>query len=112
VMADRERIQSVITNLLLNASEATGTTRVTVSTEKSDGWVGVNVGDNGCGMSPGFIKKSLFRPFETTKNNGLGIGLFQSRMIIEAHQGKISVTSQPGTGTTFRVLLPTGPPAR
>src|SRR5262249_16875114 len=112
IIADREQIQSVVTNLLLNASEAKGTTRVTVSTEKSDGWVGVNVGDDGCGMSPGFIRKSLFRPFETTKKNGLGVGMFQSRMIIEAHYGKISVTSQPGLGTTFHVLLPTGRPAR
>jgi signal transduction histidine kinase len=48
----------------------------------------------------------LFRPFQTTKKNGLGIGLFQSKMIVEAHQGSIQVESRPGQGTTFRILLP------
>jgi signal transduction histidine kinase len=57
-------------------------------------------------MSPAFVKASLFRPFQTTKKKGLGIGMFQSKMIVEAHRGKIQVESQPGAGTTFRVMLP------
>jgi hypothetical protein len=57
-------------------------------------------------MAPEFISRSLFRPFQTTKKNGLGIGLFQSKMIVEAHQGSIQVESRPGQGTTFRILLP------
>jgi signal transduction histidine kinase len=57
-------------------------------------------------MSPGFIRDSLFRPFRTTKKKGLGIGLFQSKMIVEAHRGSIQVESEPGKGTTFRVILP------
>jgi signal transduction histidine kinase len=57
-------------------------------------------------MSPAFVKASLFRPFQTTKKKGLGIGMFQSKMIVEAHQGKIQVESEPGAGTTFRVMLP------
>jgi signal transduction histidine kinase len=56
-------------------------------------------------MSPEFLAQSLFRPFQTTKKNGLGIGMFQSKMIVEAHGGKISVTSEAGKGTTFRVSL-------
>ena len=63
-------------------------------------------GINGCGMSPDFIARSLFRPFQTTKKNGLGIGMFQSKMIVEAHGGRIAVASQPGAGTTFQVFLP------
>ena len=62
--------------------------------------------DNGCGMSPAFLKDSLFRPFQTTKKKGLGIGMFQSRMIVEAHRGSIQVKSELGVGTTFRVILP------
>jgi putative PEP-CTERM system histidine kinase len=111
VMADREQIQSVITNLLLNASEASGTSRVTVETGRLDGWVSIRVTDNGCGMSPTFIRESLFRPFQTTKKKGFGIGMFQSKVIVEAHRGRISVTSEPGVGTTFRVLIPAVSPA-
>jgi signal transduction histidine kinase len=57
-------------------------------------------------MSPAFLRASLFRPFQTTKKKGLGIGMFQSKMIVEAHRGKIRVESEPGAGTTFRVMLP------
>jgi signal transduction histidine kinase len=62
-------------------------------------------------MSPAFLRGSLFRPFHTTKKKGLGIGLFQSRMIVEAHRGSIQVESEQGKGTTFRVILPLMPKA-
>ena len=57
-------------------------------------------------MSEAFVRDSLFRPFQSTKKNGLGIGMFQSRMIVEAHGGSIQVESEAGKGTTFRVSLP------
>jgi signal transduction histidine kinase len=105
--ADREQLQSVVTNLLLNARDAIGSKgQVTVRTDHLDGWATLLVGDNGCGMSPGFLKDSLFRPFQTTKKKGLGIGMFQSKMIVEAHQGNIQVKSELGVGTTFRIMLP------
>jgi hypothetical protein len=59
-------------------------------------------------MSSAFVKAALFRPFQTTKKKGLGIGMFQSKMIVEAHRGRIQVESEPGAGTTFRVMLPLG----
>jgi len=52
------------------------------------------------------LNHSLFRPFQTTKKKGIGIGMFHSKMIVEAHRGKIEVQSEPGKGSTFRVLLP------
>jgi putative PEP-CTERM system histidine kinase len=105
--ADREQLQSVVTNLLLNARDAVGSKgQVTVQTEHLHGWAMLSVGDNGCGMSPGFLKDSLFRPFQTTKKKGLGIGMFQSKMIVEAYRGSIQVKSELGVGTTFRVMLP------
>jgi putative PEP-CTERM system histidine kinase len=105
--ADREQLQSVVTNLLLNARDAVGSKgQVTVQTGHFDGWATLSVGDNGCGMSPGFVKDSLFRPFQTTKKKGLGIGMFQSKMIVEAHRGTIQVKSELGVGTTFRIMLP------
>jgi putative PEP-CTERM system histidine kinase len=109
VLADREQLQSVLTNLLLNARDALEPNgRITVETTRQGNWVALSVTDDGCGMSEHFIKNSLFRPFRTTKGKGLGIGMFQSKMIVEAHGGKIQVESEPGTGTTFRVMLPLG----
>ena len=110
LFADREQLQSVITNLLLNARDAVGPKgRVIVRTDHGDGWAALSVADNGCGMSPAFLRDSLFRPFQTTKKKGLGIGMFQSKMIIEAHHGNIQVHSEVGVGTTVRVMLPLKP---
>jgi putative PEP-CTERM system histidine kinase len=104
---DRDQFGSVITNLLLNARDAVGPGgEIKIETAQSDNWAVVSIADNGCGMSPTFLKSSLYRPFRTTKKKGLGIGMFQSKMIIEAHKGRITVESEPAVGTTFRVLLP------
>jgi putative PEP-CTERM system histidine kinase len=107
ILADGQQLQSVCTNLLLNACDAVGTNgRITVETTRQGEWVALSVSDNGCGMSEQFIKNSLFRPFRSTKKKGLGIGMFQSKTIVEAHYGKIHVESELGVGTTFRVMLP------
>ena len=124
VLADADQIRSVVANLLLNARDAVGLSsgpsvgpsagpsvgrsggRVEVRTARTDGRVMLSVSDNGCGMSPEFVRDSLFRPFQSTKKNGLGIGMFQSRMVVEAHGGSIKVETEPGKGTTIRVSLP------
>jgi putative PEP-CTERM system histidine kinase len=107
VAADPEQLRKVITNLLVNAREAiNGHGEIRVGTVCKDSWVTLYVSDNGCGMSKEFMNQSLFRPFQTTKKSGLGIGMFHTRTIVEAHRGKIEVQSEPGKGTTFRVLLP------
>jgi putative PEP-CTERM system histidine kinase len=107
ILADRQQLQSVFTNLVLNARDAVGTDgRITVETTRNGDWVALSVSDNGCGMTEQFIKNSLFRPFRSTKKKGLGIGMFQSKTIVEAHHGKIHVESELGVGTTFRVMLP------
>jgi putative PEP-CTERM system histidine kinase len=110
VYGDREQLQTVLTNLLLNAADAVGRPgRIKIETAAREGKALLSVADDGCGMSDVFIKNSLFRPFHTTKKKGIGIGMFQSKIIIEAHRGEIQVRSAPGQGTTFLVSLPFGP---
>ena len=79
-----------------------------VSTGVAENFVVLPSRDQGCGMTEEFIRKELFRPFKTTKESGLGIGLYHSKVIVEAHRGRIEVESKPGEGSTFRVLLPIG----
>ncbi len=110
IALDREAIRSVVINLVVNAREAmTEPVRITVATFVEDGRAGVRVADDGCGMSPDFIRHQLFRPFHSTKTKGLGIGMFQCKKIVEAHGGSISVASETGVGTCFTVLLPLDP---
>lgn len=107
VEVDPEQMQKVLTNLFLNARDATGDDgSILVETGRRKEWVSLAVSDNGEGMSKEFIAHSLFRPFKSTKHAGMGIGLFHSRMIVEAHRGKLEVESKEGEGSTFRILLP------
>jgi putative PEP-CTERM system histidine kinase len=108
-LLDQEQIAKVVTNLVINASEAIARAgEIRIETSQSRGWAVLQVADNGCGMTPEFLSRALFRPFQTTKKKGLGIGMFQSKMIVEAHGGRIEVESEERKGTTFRVLLPIG----
>ena len=108
VRLDPAQIQNVVVNLVLNAKDAiNGRGRIRVETAQQNGWVVLTVTDSGCGMNPEFMQRSLFRPFQTTKKQGIGIGMFQCKMIVEAHHGKIEVQSELNKGTTFRILLPT-----
>ena len=112
MVGDREQLRSMLTNLLLNARDAVGGAgRIMVETRQRNGWVTLSIADNGCGMTPAFVKNSLFRPFSTTKKKGLGIGMFHAKMIVEAHRGNIQVKSELGSGTTFEVMLPLKSPA-
>ena len=107
ILADGEQIRSVVTNLVLNAQEAlVSGGKIEVRTEHRGSRVVLSVMDNGCGMSPSFVKDSLFRPFQSTKKKGLGIGLFQSRAIVLAHGGGVHVESEVGKGTAFHASFP------
>jgi hypothetical protein len=108
VKTDPEEINKVLHNLLLNACEALGDKgRIKVMSSKANGHqVVFSVSDNGPGMSQEFMENSLFQPFKSTKGKGLGIGLYQCKTIVEAHNGRIEVESEPGKGSTFTVYLP------
>jgi putative PEP-CTERM system histidine kinase len=104
---DPAQIRTLVTNLVLNAREAVGRQgRILVETAGSNGWATLAVSDNGCGMAQEFVRQRLFRPFQTTKKNGIGIGMFHCKMIVDAHHGRIDVESLKGKGTCFRISLP------
>ena len=74
----------------------------------------VLVGDSGPGMDPDFVRRRLFQPFATTKEKGVGIGLYQCKTLVEKMGGRILCHSEPGKGTEFCILLPAAqaaPPA-
>ena len=107
---DADQLGKVLINLLMNAVEAMdahGEIRLTTGTEGP--WAVLRVTDTGCGMTPEFVRDSLFRPFHSTKKHGLGIGMFQSKMIVEAHGGRLAVQTAPGAGATFQIRLPLRP---
>jgi putative PEP-CTERM system histidine kinase len=107
ILGDPDQLRSVVTNLVMNARDAVGSDgRIEVHTHHRPGEVVLSVSDNGCGMSRVFVSESLFRPFQTTKKSGLGIGLFQTRAIVQSHGGRIHVDSEEGRGTTFTATFP------
>jgi putative PEP-CTERM system histidine kinase len=107
VVLDPEQIQKIVTNLLMNAYDAVkGKGKIRVATSAGDHKVILSVEDNGSGMSRQFTDRMLFRPFTSTKKRGMGIGLFHSKMIVEAHHGRMEVESEEGKGSIFRVILP------
>jgi len=104
---DPEQFGKVLTNLLFNARDATdGRGEIRVSTGVEGAKAVLTVTDQGCGMTRDFLDTQLFKPFQTTKKKGLGIGLFHSRMIVESHRGRIDVQSELHKGTSFKILLP------
>jgi putative PEP-CTERM system histidine kinase len=107
ILADGQQIRSVVTNLVQNARDAVGPGgRILVRTEHRGERVVLSVTDNGCGMTPAFVRDSLFRPFQSTKKKGIGIGLFQCRAIVQSHGGGMHVESEVGKGTTFLASFP------
>ena len=107
ISVDPDQIRKVLANMVLNANDALSQGgEIRIETGQRNGWAVISVSDNGSGMSKEFMEKSLFRPFKTTKKQGMGIGLFQSKMIVEAHGGRIEAESEENVGSTFRVFLP------
>jgi len=125
VQVDATQMRQVIMNLILNASEALGDQNgfISVATGVMDcdrsylaashlddslpegRYVYLEVADTGCGMDED-TRRRIFDPFYTTKFTGRGLGLAAVLGIVRGHQGAIKIYSEPGQGTTFKVLLP------
>ena len=102
-----ERLERVLGHLVHNALDATAKGgEVWVSVQRQVGQVKVDVGDTGEGMSDEFVQAQLFRPFNTSKENGMGIGTHESMQYIRELGGQIDVSTAPGRGTVMSVLLP------
>lgn len=111
VLVNRVQIQQVLLNLIRNAIEAMQDVslrelRIKARTLPTESLVQISVQDTGSGI-PREVLMNLFKPFTTTKQSGMGVGLSISRTIVESHGGKIWAESVPSVGTTFHFTLRT-----
>ncbi len=109
IYAQRERLQQVFINIILNALDAMpGGGRLIIETNQKDDLALVKITDTGTGIKPEHLSR-IFDPFFTTKGlgKGTGLGLSISFAIVKEHEGQILVDSAVGKGTTFTILLPT-----
>jgi signal transduction histidine kinase len=105
-------INQVLMNLLINAGQSiTERGSIVIATGAENGEAWISIADSGCGIAPDALQR-IFEPFYTTKpiGRGTGLGLAIAYSIIAKHNGRIEVTSQPGAGSAFRVVLPTVQP--
>jgi signal transduction histidine kinase len=101
----REAIQSVVQNAQESAASCV-TVRTGLERRGARDFAVVEVEDDGPGMSGEFVRRRLFRPFQTTKPGGVGLGLYTARRILRHHRGDVEVKSAEGEGTRVRLLLP------
>ena len=107
VLADWERLERVVGHLIQNAIEATARDgKVGIELARRGDSVLIRITDSGEGMSEEFIRERLFKPFESTKSAGMGIGVFESQEYIQELGGVLDVTSEPEHGSTFTISLP------
>jgi two-component system sensor histidine kinase HydH len=106
IAADADLLHRAVSNLVLNAIEAMGKGgTLTLRTSEASSSARIEVSDTGAGLAPEESAR-LFTPYYTTKPQGTGLGLAIVQSIISDHGGRISVSSQPGQGTTFIIELP------
>ncbi|MES2353899.1 MAG: XrtA/PEP-CTERM system histidine kinase PrsK [Pseudomonadota bacterium] len=107
IVAGAERLTRILGHLIRNAIEATPVNgKVTVHLATEEKFAIMEVTDTGRGMSEQFIRDKLFRPFESTKQTGMGVGAYECQQYVAELGGRIQVESKESMGTTFRVWLP------
>lgn len=109
VLAVREQIQKVLLNVLLNARQAIAEQGdISITIAQSNGFAIITVDDTGRGVPPHMLE-NLFRPSQSGRPGGLGIGLYQCKKMIEEHGGTIQLRSEEGKGTQVQIALPLPP---
>ncbi|OGP16449.1 MAG: hypothetical protein A2V21_300850 [Deltaproteobacteria bacterium GWC2_55_46] len=103
---DAEAVETVFFNILMNAHDAASHGEIRAVFEPGDDFICVRISDTGTGIPQALLEKGLFRPFMTTKSNGFGVGLYQCKTIMEAHEGLIEVETEEGSGTRFTLKFP------
>jgi signal transduction histidine kinase len=105
VLVDPVQFGQIVLNLLTNAMQAVGSTgTIRVNAEVNNGFVWYDVQDSGPGIARENLEK-VFEPLFTTKARGIGLGLAVSRTLARANNGELTVTSPPGEGARFRLIL-------
>ncbi|MDF7777030.1 PEP-CTERM system histidine kinase PrsK [Sphingomonas sp. AOB5] len=106
--ADPAALDQLLAHLVQNAIDASPASEpVTIAVAGDANHVTIEVIDHGIGMSPGFVRDKLFKPFVSSKSGGFGIGAFEARQLATQMDGRIDVTSREGAGSRFRVTLRT-----
>ena len=109
IRTDRQQLMSAIKHIVQNGVESIdkhGQVKI-YAKPFDDEVLELVIEDDGIGMTTEFINNRLFKPFESTKGvSGMGVGVYQSREYIRSLEGEITVTSKPGIGTWFKILLP------
>ncbi|CUU36651.1 Signal transduction histidine kinase [Armatimonadetes bacterium DC] len=107
VVGDPHQLEHLFVNMCLNALQAMTPDggHLTLRLRKQRGYACIAIHDTGKGIPPERLA-TLFEPFQSGHSEGIGLGLYSCRNIVEAHQGRIEVESQLGAGTTFRIWLP------
>jgi signal transduction histidine kinase len=111
IWADPFYLHNAFQSIVENGIEAMpdgGTLRIAtkLAQQRKKQKIRIEISDTGIGMTKSFVQNDLFSPFTTTKEKGLGLGLFTSQQIVTLHGGRINVMTKPGSGTTFRITLP------
>ncbi len=106
-VADFARVETIIGHLVQNAIEASPEgDPVKISCRPQGNDIAITIADSGVGMSEAFMANQLFKPFESTKEGGFGIGAYEARTLAVSMGGQLRVDSRQGRGTTFTLLLP------
>ncbi|WP_084583626.1 XrtA/PEP-CTERM system histidine kinase PrsK [Sphingomonas azotifigens] len=109
-LAEPAALEQLLVHLIQNAIEASpahAPVTLALATDKENAII--DVIDRGCGMSPGFVRNRLFKPFTSSKPGGFGLGTFEAQQLAQGMGGRIEVSSREGQGTRFRIVLRAAP---